>query len=77
MTAPGKRASKSTRHKAKPVRRLTARQEAELLAVLEAEDRAACGESLYAFLLAAWPVLEPGRAFQANWHHRAICDPRA
>jgi predicted phage terminase large subunit-like protein len=74
MTAPGKRASNSTSIKAKPVKGLTARQEAELLAALEAQEQAACQESLYGFLLAAWPVLEPGRVFQANWHHRAICD---
>ncbi len=30
-------------------------------------------ESLYAFLLAAWPFLEPGRAFIPGRHIRAIC----
>lgn len=70
MAAPVKSAGRPFNNNTK----LSPRQEAELLAALEAEERAACQESLYSFLLAAWPVLEPGRAFQANWHHRVICD---
>lgn len=68
MAAPKQCAAKSTRPKTKrkPKRGSSARQ--------QDRERAACRKSLYKFLLAAWPVLEPGRAFQANWHHRAICE---
>lgn len=30
--------------------------------------------SLYDFTVAAWPVVEKGRAMQDNWHIRLICD---
>jgi predicted phage terminase large subunit-like protein len=30
--------------------------------------------SLYAFILAAWPVVEPATRFRANWHIDAICE---
>jgi predicted phage terminase large subunit-like protein len=30
--------------------------------------------SLYAFILSAWPVVEPATPFRANWHIDAICE---
>jgi predicted phage terminase large subunit-like protein len=53
---------------------MSARDEAKLLASLKAEDYEACEGSLYRFLLSAWPVIEKGQKFKANWHHHAICD---
>ncbi|MCB2186271.1 MAG: phage terminase large subunit [Deltaproteobacteria bacterium] len=42
--------------------------------MLEAEDYDLAEDSLFHFTRAAWPVVEGGRKFKANWHHRAICD---
>ncbi len=47
--------------------------EADLFARLELEDYAACRRSLYRFVQAAWPVIEPGVAFEGRWYHRVIC----
>ena len=38
---------------------------------LEAEQ---IRRSLYAFILAAWPVVEPATRFRPNWHIDAICE---
>ncbi len=37
--------------------------EADLYGRLEAEDYAACERSLYRFVQAAWPIVEPGVPF--------------
>lgn len=49
------------------------KMEAELLMLLDAEDKEACEESLYHFIKAAWHVVEPGKKFYDNWHIEAIC----
>jgi len=37
-------------------------------------DREELPRKLEAFVRAAWPVLEPARALQWNWHHTIICE---
>lgn len=48
--------------------------EAELLALLEAEDYDRSEQSLSHFFKAAWPVLEPGKEYLHNWHYDAIAE---
>ncbi len=45
---------------------------AQLLAHRDAIERELCRRSLYAFLKAAWPAMDPA-AFTDGWHLRAIC----
>lgn len=51
--------------------RLTASEAADLLRELDALDMT---ESLYAFVLGAWPELEPGTLLEDGVHIRAVCD---
>ncbi len=56
---------------------LTPDEEAELVALLEAEDadreREAC-QSLAEFIRRAWHAIEPGQPYVHGWHIDAICD---
>ena len=36
-------------------------------------DKLECEESLYEFVKAAWPIVEPGCQFMENWHIKTIC----
>jgi len=38
------------------------------------EQKCRCEVSLYEFVLAAWPVIEPYKRFVPNWHIEAVCD---
>jgi predicted phage terminase large subunit-like protein len=38
------------------------------------EDKAELENSLYAFVRAAWRVLNPGRQFYESWHYELICE---
>lgn len=41
---------------------------------LEALRQSVAEDSLHEFMRQAWPVIEPGKAFQDNWHLRVICE---
>lgn len=47
--------------------------EAELAELLTDEEYAAAEESLYAYLIAAWPYIDSA-PFKNNWHLEAICE---
>lgn len=49
-------------------------EEAEYLALLEAEDYARAEGSLAHFIRSAWKILEPGTPYLHNWHIDAIAD---
>lgn len=48
--------------------------QAELLALLEADDYVRAEHSLAHFIKAAWPILEPGKRYLHNWHIDAISE---
>ncbi len=49
--------------------------DARYLAALQAEQlKRAAVRSFRAFVLQAWPILEPATAFLANWHLDLICE---
>lgn len=42
--------------------------------ILDLRDRQRLETSLYEFVQAAWPVIEPGKEFTPGWHIQAICE---
>jgi predicted phage terminase large subunit-like protein len=47
---------------------------ARLKATILADERERLETSLYAFVQAAWYVIEPGKEFVPGWHIKAICE---
>lgn len=49
-------------------------EQTSLSAELVRVDTLLAQQSLYDFIVAAWPIIEPGKQFQPNWHLEVICD---